>query len=64
MEIVYDKKTDALYIELKKGVFAKNKKIDDLTILDLDKKRDILGIEILDAKKRIPEMFQSVVAAE
>lgn len=45
MEINYDKEADAMYIELRKGHFAKNKKLDDFTILDLDKEGNILGIE-------------------
>ena len=54
MEITYDKDADALYIEFQKGDFAKNKKIDDLTIIDLDKEGNMLGIEFLNASKRIP----------
>ena len=48
MEINYDKEADALYIEFRKGEFAKNKKIDDLTLIDLDKDDNILGIELLE----------------
>ena len=55
MKITYDKEADALYIEFKHGKFAKNKKLDDFTILDLDKDGKILGIEFLDASKRIPK---------
>ncbi len=54
MEIAYDKEADAVYITLMEGNFAKNKKIDDFTILDLDEKGNILGIELLYASKRIP----------
>ena len=52
MEISYDKNVDAMYIRLRKGDFAKNKVIDDLTIFDLDSKGNLLGIELLDASKR------------
>ena len=55
MEINYDKEADAIYIEFQKGEFARNKKIDDFTIIDLDKKGNILGIELLDVSKRIPK---------
>ena len=61
MEINYDKEADALYIELRKGEFAKNKKIDDFTILDLDKDGNILGIEFLEVSKRIPKESLSQV---
>jgi len=43
-----------MYIEFRKGEFAKNKKIDDFTIIDVDKKGNILGIELLYVSKRIP----------
>lgn len=49
MEISYDKKADAMYIRFRKGRFAKNKKIDERTIVDLDKKGKVLGIELLEA---------------
>lgn len=54
MEISYDKEADAMYIRFRKGTFTKNKKIDDFTVMDLDKEGNILGIEILEASKRIP----------
>ncbi len=54
MEINYDKDSDALYIEFRKGAFSHNKKVDDFTIIDLDKDDNILGIELLDASKKIP----------
>ncbi|MBS3127942.1 DUF2283 domain-containing protein [Candidatus Woesearchaeota archaeon] len=55
MEINYDKDADALYIEFRKGNFAKNKKIDDFTIIDIDKEGNLLGIELLRVSKRIPK---------
>ncbi len=54
MEISYDKEADAMYIEFRDGEFAKNKKIDDFTIIDLDKDGNILGIELLEVSKRMP----------
>ena len=54
MEISYDKDADAMYIEFRKGEFAKNKKVDNFTIIDMDKEENILGIELLDVSKRIP----------
>ena len=61
MEISYDKEADAMYIEFRKGMFSKNKKIDDFIIVDLDKDNNILGIELLEVSKRIPsESLQEV----
>jgi len=49
-----DLKADALYIKFQEGKFAKNKKIDEDTIIDLDKKGGLLGIEMLNVTKKIP----------
>lgn len=54
MNITYDKEADAMYIEFRSGEFAKNRKIDDFTIIDLDEQDNLLGIELLDVSKRIP----------
>jgi len=54
MEISLDLKADALYIKFQEGKFAKNKKIDEDTIIDLDKKGGLLGIEMLNVTKKIP----------
>ena len=53
MEITFDKSADALYIAFRKGKFAKNKKVDADTILDLDSKGKLLGLEVLNASKRL-----------
>ena len=54
MKIEIDKEADAMYIELRKGKFFKNKKVAPDTIIDLDNKGNILGIEVLDVKHRLP----------
>ena len=54
MEISLDLKADALYIKFQEGKFAKNKRIDDDTIIDLDSKERLLGIEILNVTKKVP----------
>jgi len=54
MEITYDKDADAMYIKFREGEFSSNKVIDRETIIDLDKRGNILGIEILSVSKRIP----------
>jgi len=56
MEIDYDADADALYIKLREGTFSKNKKVDEFTILDLDTEGNVIGIEVLDAKKRMPAL--------
>ena len=54
MEISLDWKADALYSKFQEGRFAKNKKIADDTIIDLDAKGRLLGIEILNVTKKVP----------
>ena len=53
MEISLDLEADALYIKFQEGKFAKNKRIDEETIIDLDSKGRLLGIEMLNVSKRI-----------
>ncbi len=61
MDIEYGKEADVVYIRLKKGVFAKNKKINDFAVVDLDSNNDILGLELLEVSKRIPQKSLSEV---
>lgn len=50
-----------MYIEFQEGTFAKNKKIDEFTIIDEDEKGQLLGIELLEVSKRIPQTSLSEV---
>mgnify|MGYP001592691408 FL=1 len=53
MKIRYDKKVDAVYIELAKGKYSKTRKVSNAVLVDEDAKGKPLGIEILDATKNI-----------
>ena len=53
MKIDYDKIADAMYMTLRKGKVVKSVELEDRLIADIDKKGDILGIEILDAGNTI-----------
>lgn len=53
MKVKYDKKVDAVYIDLAKGKYEVSRKISDSILVDEDKKGKVLGIEILDATKNI-----------
>lgn len=55
MKISYDKMADALYIYLRKGKVAKTKKVTTRFLIDVDKKGNILGIEMLDVSRQIPK---------
>ena len=50
-KISYDKKADVLYFFLKEGSEEQYKEIAPGVGLELDKKGDLLGVEILNASK-------------
>jgi uncharacterized protein YuzE len=53
LKIEYDKEADALYIQLREASIEDNIDIEDGVTVDLDEKKHIVGIEILDASKRL-----------
>ena len=61
MNISYDSKPDALYIQFQKGKVKETLKIRDGLLVDVDKAGHIFGIEILDASYRItPKTIETV----
>ena len=56
MEIEYDKKADAMYIEFKSGKTAKIEEIDNDTFIDYFADGTVKGIEILAASHRASDM--------
>jgi len=53
LRIEYDKEADALYIQLREASVEDNIDIEEGVTVDLDEKRHIVGIEILDASKKL-----------
>jgi len=53
LRIEYDKQADALYIQLREASVDDNIDIEEGVTVDLDEKRHIVGIEILDASKKL-----------
>ena len=53
MRIEYDKEADALYIQLREASVDDNIDIEEGVTVDLDEKKHIVGIEILDASKKL-----------
>jgi uncharacterized protein YuzE len=61
MNISYDSKADALYIQFQKGKVKETLKIIDGLLVDVDQAGRIFGIEILDASYRItPKTIETV----
>jgi len=51
MYIRYDQASDALHIRLKQDMCSESDEINDNIILDFDKDKNVIGIEILDASR-------------
>lgn len=53
MRIEYDREVDALYIQLKEALVDDNIDVEEGLTIDLDENRHVVGIEILDASKKL-----------
>lgn len=53
MKIEYDKEADALYIQLREAYVDDNIDVEEGITVDLDEKRHVVGIEILDVSKKL-----------
>ena len=53
MRIEYDKEADALYIQLREVYADDNIDLEEGITVDLDENRHLVGIEILDASKKL-----------
>ena len=61
MKINLDRVADALYIESQDVEFGSNKKIDANTIIDLDKKGNLIGMGLLNIGKTIQSLSDITV---
>jgi len=52
MKVSYFEDTDTLYIELRGGVVAESRDLDENTVVDMDDQGDMLAITIEHAKSR------------
>ena len=60
MKITYDPEADAMYIILREGKVSKTKEVDPNTILDYDETGNVIGVELLFVKERIPNLLKEV----
>ena len=58
MKIRYDPEADAMYIKLRSGKITKTKEIDENIYIDLDKNKQVIGIEILSVKEKNPDLLK------
>ena len=64
MNVSFDEKADALYIQFRKGRVAKTRKIQDGILVDVDESGRLFGIEVLDVSERIPAESLCVIEAD
>ncbi len=55
MRTRYDAKADALYIRLADGEIVESETVSPGIVLDFDRTGHLVGIEVLDASRRLPE---------
>jgi len=54
MKLHYDQQVDALYIRLDNSNIIESEEIKEGIVLDYNENEQVVGIEILNASKRIP----------
>ncbi len=63
MKIEYRETANALYVQFREAPVTKSKEIEEGIILDFDQQGNIIGIEILDASKKMrPEDLVNFLA--
>ena len=55
MRIRYDGKADALYLRLDDSKVVESEELKPGIVLDFNAKKQVVGIEVLDLKRRIPK---------
>ena len=53
MRFYYDEKKDALYIRFDESPYAESDEVEEGIVFDYDSKKKLVGIEILDASKKL-----------
>jgi uncharacterized protein YuzE len=54
MRVRFDSETDALYIRLDEAKISESAEVAPGLVLDFDAENRVVGIEVLDAQKRLP----------
>ena len=60
MNMKYDSKVNAIYIELSKGKYNKSRKMNDSIMVNEDKNGKVLGIEIWMQRKIFKHLSQKI----
>ncbi len=54
MKMHYDEKTDALYLRLDDSKIIESEEVQPGIVLDFNKEKQVVGVEILRVKERVP----------
>ncbi|MGH9785975.1 MAG: DUF2283 domain-containing protein [Terriglobia bacterium] len=61
MRLKIDKESDALYFRLDEAAIVESEEVEPGVILDFDKNKQVVGIEILGVSSRVPlEMLRTL----
>jgi uncharacterized protein YuzE len=55
MKVHFDEKIDALYFRLDDSKIVESEEVKPGIVLDYNDKNQVVGVEILNVKKRVPE---------
>ena len=55
MKVHFDQKSDALYFRLDESQIVESEEVKPGVILDFNAKNQVVGVEILKVKERVPE---------
>jgi uncharacterized protein YuzE len=55
MKVHFDREADALYIRLDDSRIVESEEVKPGVVLDFNEHNQVVGVEILDAGKRVPE---------
>ena len=61
MRFNYSKSEDALYIRFDERPYAQSDEVEEGIVFDYDKRGKIIGIEILDASRKLSSTFRSAL---
>lgn len=55
MRLHYDEKADALYLRLEDSKIVESEEVKPGIVLDFNAETQVVGIEVLDLKRRVPK---------
>ena len=64
MKIHFDEKADALYLRLDDAPVIDSREVSTGIVLDFDDRSQVVGIEVLDVKKRFPNADPKMIRLE